>query len=154
MVEVPSAVYQVREIARRVDFLSVGTNDLTQYLLAVDRNNSRVAESYDALHPAVLRALVQVVEGGHAENKPVSVCGEMAGDPASAILLVGMEVDSLSMSVANLPRIKWVVRNFTSGRARRLLAEALSFETAAAIRANMNAVLEDAGLGGLVRAGR
>jgi len=154
MIEVPSAVYQVREIARRVDFLSVGTNDLTQYLLAVDRNNSRVAESYDALHPAVLRALVQVVEGGHAEHKPVSVCGEMAGDPASAILLVGMEVDSLSMSVANLPRIKWVVRNFTSGRAKRLLAEALSFETATAIRSNMNTVLEDAGLGGLVRAGR
>jgi phosphotransferase system enzyme I (PtsP) len=154
MIEVPSAVYQVREIARRVDFLSVGTNDLTQYLLAVDRNNSRVAESYDALHPAVLRALVQVVEGGHAEHKPVSVCGEMAGDPASAILLVGMEVDSLSMSVANLPRIKWVVRNFTSGRARRLLAEALSFETASMIRSNLNSVLEEAGLGGLVRAGR
>ncbi|WP_455206236.1 phosphoenolpyruvate--protein phosphotransferase [Kaarinaea lacus] len=154
MIEVPSAVYQVREIARRVDFLSVGTNDLTQYLLAVDRNNSRVAESYDALHPAVLRALVQVVEGGHAENRPVSVCGEMAGDPASAILLVGMEVDSLSMSVANLPRIKWVVRNFTFGRAKRLLGEALSYETATAIRSNLNSILEEAGLGGLVRAGR
>jgi phosphotransferase system enzyme I (PtsP) len=154
MIEVPSAVFQVREIARRVDFLSVGTNDLTQYLLAVDRNNSRVAESYDALHPAVLRALVQVVQGGHAEHRPVSVCGEMAGDPASAILLVGMEVDSLSMSVANLPRIKWVVRNFTSGRAKRLLAEALSYESAVTIRSNLNAVLEDAGLGGLVRAGR
>ena len=154
MIEVPSAVYQVREIARRVDFLSVGTNDLTQYLLAVDRNNSRVAESYDALHPAVLRALIQVVEGSHAENVPVSVCGEMAGDPASAILLMGMAVDSLSMSVANLPRIKWVVRNFTSGRAKRLLSEALSYETADIIRANLNAVLEEAGLGGLVRAGR
>ncbi|HEY5602132.1 MAG TPA: phosphoenolpyruvate--protein phosphotransferase [Gammaproteobacteria bacterium] len=154
MIEVPSAVYLVREIARRVDFLSVGTNDLTQYLLAVDRNNSRVAESYDALHPAVLRALVQVVEGGHAEHKPVSVCGEMAGDPASAILLVGMEVDSLSMSVANLPRIKWVVRNFTFGRARRLLTEALAQESAATIRSNLNTVLEEAGLGGLVRGGR
>jgi phosphotransferase system, enzyme I, PtsP len=154
MIEVPSAVYQVREIARRVEFLSVGTNDLTQYLLAVDRNNPRVAESYDALHPAVLRALMQVIEGSHAENVPVSVCGEMAGDPASAILLMGMRVDSLSMSVANLPRIKWVVRNFTSGRAKRLLSEALSYETADAIRANLNAVLEEAGLGGLVRAGR
>jgi phosphotransferase system enzyme I (PtsP) len=154
MIEVPSAVYQVREIARRVDFLSVGTNDLTQYLLAVDRNNSRVAESYDALHPAVLRALVQIVEGSHAENKPVSVCGEMAGDPASAILLVGMGIDSLSMSVANLPRIKWVVRNFTSGRAKRILAEALVCESAQTIRSNMNVILEEAGLGGLVRAGR
>ena len=154
MIEVPSAVYQVREIARRVDFLSVGTNDLTQYLLAVDRNNSRVAESYDALHPAVLRALVQVVEGAHVEHKPVSVCGEMAGDPASAILLMGMGVDSLSMSVANLPRIKWVVRNFTSARAKRLLNESLRKETASVIRSNMNIILEEAGLGGLVRAGR
>jgi len=154
MIEVPSAVYQVREIARRVEFLSVGTNDLTQYLLAVDRNNSRVAESYDALHPSVLRALVQIVEGAHQENRPVSVCGEMAGDPASAILLIGMGVDSLSMSVANLPRIKWVVRNFTSGRARRLLKEALTFETAQRIRDNLNVILEEAGLGGLVRAGR
>ena len=154
MIEVPSAVYLVREFARRVDFLSVGTNDLTQYLLAVDRNNSRVAESYDALHPAVLRALAQVVAGAHAENKPVSVCGEMAGDPASAILLVGMGVDSLSMSVANLPRIKWVVRNFTSGRTKRLLAEVLEYESTAAIREYLNAILEEAGLGGLVRAGR
>ncbi|MGD8558573.1 MAG: phosphoenolpyruvate--protein phosphotransferase [Gammaproteobacteria bacterium] len=154
MIEVPSAVYQVREFARRVDFLSVGTNDLTQYLLAIDRNNPRVAESYDALHPAVLRAIIQVVEGAHAENKPVSVCGEMAGDPAAAILLVGMGVDSLSMSVANLPRIKWVVRNFTSGRTRRLLAEVIRYETTSAIRSYLNSVLEEAGLGGLVRAGR
>jgi phosphotransferase system enzyme I (PtsP) len=154
MIEVPSAVYQVREFARRVDFLSVGTNDLTQYLLAIDRNNSRVAESYDALHPAVLRAIVQVVEGAHAEKKPVSVCGEMAGDPASAILLVGMGVDSLSMSVANLPRIKWVVRNFTSGRTKRLLAEVLNYESSTQIREYLNGVLEEAGLGGLVRAGR
>jgi len=154
MIEVPSAVYQVREISRRVDFISIGTNDLTQYLLAVDRNNSRVAESYDALHPSVLRALVQIVEGAHMENRPVSVCGEMAGDPASAILLIGMGVDSLSMSVANLPRIKWVVRNFTSGRAKRLLNQALAFETAQRIRDNLNVILEDAGLGGLVRAGR
>ena len=154
MIEVPSAVYQVKEIARRVDFLSVGTNDLTQYLLAVDRNNPRVAESYDALHPAVIKALIQIVEGSHAENKRVSVCGEMAGDPAAAILLVGMGVDSLSMSVANLPRIKWVVRNFTSGRARRLLKEALEYENAMMIRDKMNNVLEQAGLGGLIRAGR
>jgi phosphotransferase system enzyme I (PtsP) len=154
MVEVPSIVFQVEEIARRVDFLSVGTNDLTQYLLAVDRNNSRVAELYDSLHPAVLRALIQVVKGAHAQNIPVSVCGEMAGDPAAAILLVGMGYDSLSMSMANLPRIKWVVRNFTTSRARRLLSEALEFEQAFQVREHMNNVLETAGLGGLVRAGR
>lgn len=154
MIEVPSAVYQVRELARRVDFLSVGTNDLTQYLLAVDRNNSRVAELYDSLHPAVLRALVQVVEGARAENTPVSVCGEMAGDPAAAVLLLGMGFNILSMSAANLPRIKWVIRSFTYRQARALLQEALGFEHASMVRNYMHKALEDAGLGGLVRAGK
>ena len=154
MIEVPSAVYQVEEIAIRMDFLSVGTNDLTQYLLAVDRNNSRVADLYDSLHPAVLRALIQIVKGAHRQNKPVSICGEMAGDPAAAILLVGMGYDSLSMSVANLPRIKWVIRNFTTSRARRLLSEAVEFEQASQIRDFLNHNLEISGLGGLVRPGR
>ena len=154
MIEVPSAVYQVREIARRVDFLSVGTNDLTQYLLAVDRNNSRVAGLYDSLHPAVLRALQQIVDGAKAEKKPVSVCGEMAGDPAAAIILLGMGIDNLSMSAANLPRVKWVIRTLTRRRARSLLKEALKFEYAHAVRNYLNSALEDAGLGGLVRAGR
>ena len=154
MIEVPSAVYQVRELARRVNFLSVGTNDLTQYLLAVDRNNARVAELYDGLHPAVIRALQQVIDGAHAEKTPVSVCGELAGDPAAVILLLGMGVDSLSMSAANLPRVKWVIRTFTQRRARQLLKEALTFEYARAVRNYLNGALEDAGLGGLVRAGR
>ena len=154
MIEVPAAVYQVREIARRVNFLSVGTNDLTQYLLAVDRNNARVAGLYDSLHPAVLRSLVQIVEGAKAEKTPVSVCGEMAGDPAAAILLLGMGIDNLSMSAANLPRVKWVIRSFTRRRARSLLKEALTLEYAHAVRNFLNMALEDAGLGGLVRAGR
>ena len=154
MIEVPSAVFQVREIARRVGFLSVGTNDLVQYLLAVDRNNSRVAELYESLHPAVLRALVTVVEGAHAENRPVSICGEMAGDPAAVILLLGMGFDGLSMSLANLPRIKWVIRNISLARAKRTLIEIMKFEHAGVIRNHLNDILEDAGLGGLVRAGR
>ncbi|WP_455198293.1 phosphoenolpyruvate--protein phosphotransferase [Kaarinaea lacus] len=154
MIEVPSAVYQVREIARRVNFLSVGTNDLTQYLLAVDRNNARVAGLYDSLHPAVIRALQQIVEGAKAEKTPVSVCGEMAGDPAAAVILLGMGIDNLSMSAANLPRVKWVIRTFTRRRARSLLKEALKFEYAQAVRNYLNTALEDVGLGGLVRAGR
>lgn len=154
MIEVPSAVYQVRELARRVNFLSVGTNDLTQYILAVDRNNARVAGLYDSLHPAVLRALQQIVDGARLEKTPVSVCGEMAGDPAAVILLLGMGIDNLSMSVANLPRVKWVIRSFTRRRARTLLKEALTFEYAHAVRNYLNTALEDAGLGGLVRAGR
>ncbi len=153
MVEVPSAVYQTEALARRVDFLSVGTNDLTQYLLAVDRNNARVANLYDSLHPAVLRALMQVVDGAHRQGKPVSVCGEMAGDPAAALLLLGMGIDSLSMSAASLPRIKWVIRNISRAQAREMLESALTLEDPASIRACLNAHLEEAGLGGLVRGG-
>lgn len=153
MIEVPSAVYQTEVIAKRVDFLSVGTNDLTQYLLAVDRNNDRVAKLYDGLHIAVLRALMQVVEGAHRHGKPVSVCGELAGDPAAVLLLLGMGIDSLSMSTASLPRIKWVIRSVTQASARRLLVQALELENPAAIRALLNDALEAAGLGGLTRAG-
>ncbi len=154
MVEVPSAVYQAEALAARVDFLSIGSNDLTQYLLAVDRNNARVAELFDSLHPAVLRALLQVVESAHRHRREVSVCGEMAGDPAAAILLLGMGIDSLSMTVSGLPRIKWVIRSFTRKKAARLLQEVLEMEDVQQIRQHMAQALEQAGLGGLIRAGR
>jgi phosphotransferase system enzyme I (PtsP) len=154
MVEVPSLVYQAEEVARRVDFLSIGSNDLTQYLLAVDRNNPRVASLYDSLHPAVLRAMMQVLEGGHRQQRPVSVCGEIAGDPTAAVLLLGMGMDSLSMSSANLPRIKWVIRTISKVQAQRLLQEVLALDDTTAIRRHVNAALEEAGLGGLLRAGR
>ena len=153
MIEVPSAVYQAGNLARRVDFLSIGTNDLTQYLLAVDRNNARVASLYDSLHPAVIRAILQVVESARTHGKPVSVCGEMAGDPVAALLLLAMGIDSLSMSVSSLPRVKWVIRNITRDRARQILSEVLLLEDAAGIRKYLNETFEDAGMGGLVRAG-
>ncbi len=153
MIEVPSAVYQAGSLARRVDFLSIGTNDLTQYLLAVDRNNARVASLYDSLHPAVIRAILQVVESARVHNKPVSVCGEMAGDPVAALLLLAMGIDSLSMSVSSLSRVKWVIRNITRERARQILSEILVIEDAAGIRNYLNQTFEDAGMGGLVRAG-
>jgi len=154
MIEVPSAVYQAGSLARRVDYLSIGTNDLTQYLLAVDRNNARVAALYDSLHPAVIRAMMQVVESARVYDKPVSVCGEMAGDPAAAILLVGMGIESLSMSVASLPRIKWVIRNLSRERATEILSVVLIMEDVHSIRAYLHEQLEQAGLGGLVRAGK
>lgn len=154
MVEVPSAVYQARGLAKRVDFLSVGSNDLTQYLLAVDRNNARVAGLFDSMHPAVLRALLQVVEAGHQEGKHVSICGEMAGDPSAVPLLVAMGFDSLSMSASSLGRIKWVIQKFTMKKACKLLQEVLSMESAVMIRCHMELVLEKLGLGGLVRAGK
>ena len=120
MVEVPSAVYQARALARRVDFLSVGSNDLTQYLLAVDRNNSRVSDLYHAFHPAVLHALMQVAEGAHAEGKQVSICGELAGNPLSAVLLLAMGYDVLSMNATSLPRVKRAVRAVTAKDAAKL----------------------------------
>lgn len=154
MVEVPSAVYQAREFAKRVDFLSVGSNDLIQYLLAVDRNNARVANLYDCLHPAVLRALIQVVEGAHQEGKHVSICGEMAGDPVAVILLLAMGFDVLSMSATRLPRMKWVIRKFSMTKAIRLLEEVLAMDDPIEIRCHLELALEEAGLGGLIRAGK
>ena len=153
MIEVPSAVYQIDALSKRVDFFSIGTNDLTQYLLAVDRNNSRVASLYQSLHPAVLRAIRDVINAAHKLGKPVSVCGEMAGDPAAALALLGLGVNSLSMSVSNLPRVKWVIRSFNYAEARELVLTALELEDPRAIREMYNGVLEQSGLGGLVRAG-
>jgi phosphotransferase system enzyme I (PtsP) len=153
MIEVPSAVYQVGALAKRVDFFSIGTNDLTQYLLAVDRNNARVASLYESLHPAVLRAIRQVIDEARQLGKPVSVCGEMAGDPASVLALLGLGVDSLSMNASNFSRVKWVIRSFSRDQARDLLEQVWLLEDPRAIRELYNGVLEQGGLGGLVRAG-
>ncbi|MBK9131683.1 MAG: phosphoenolpyruvate--protein phosphotransferase [Gammaproteobacteria bacterium] len=154
MIEVPSAIYQIDTLAPRVDFLSIGTNDLTQYMLAVDRNNTRVASLYDSLHPAVLRAMMQVVVTAQRCGRAVGVCGEMAGDPASALLLLGMGVSNLSASVTSLPRVKWVIHNFSIGRARDILDEVLAMEDTRSIRRHLDGLLQQAGLGSLVRAGR
>lgn len=154
MIEVPSAVYLVEELSRRVDFVSVGTNDLTQYLLAVDRNNSRVAELYDDLHPAVLRALEQVIRGARVFNRPVGVCGELAGNPMATVLLMGLGVDSLSMSAGSLMKVKWVVRSFSVSRARQLVHAAMRMEDAQQVRRFMEGALDEMGLGGLFRPGR
>jgi len=156
MIEVPSAVYQAPLIAKRIDFMSVGTNDLVQYLLAVDRNNPSVASLYDCLHPAVIMAVQQVIDSGSIHHIPVSICGEMAGDPAAVILLLGMGISmgSLSMSVVALPRIKWVIRNISYVRARDLLEQARRMEDPKSIRAMLNNELETVGLGGLLRPGK
>ncbi len=151
MVEVPAVVYQTRAFAQRVDFMSVGTNDLTQYLLAVDRNNRQVASLYNSFHPAVLHALMQVVEQAHEEGKPVSVCGEMAGDPASALMLLAMGVDSLSMNASNLLKVKAAIRKVKITFARKLLSEIMAMDNAEVITAYVDLQLEKAGLGELLR---
>src|SRR5690606_26397652 len=151
MVEVPAAVYQARELARRVSFLSVGSNDLTQYLLAVDRNNARVADLYHAYHPAVLKALRKVVDDGHAEGRPVSICGELAGDPAAAMLLVGMGYDILSMNANNLPKVKAVLRAIPLERAGEVLGRAMSLEKASLVREMLVEAIDELGLTRLLR---
>lgn len=150
MIEVPAAVYQARALAERVDFFSVGTNDLTQYLLAVDRNNHQVSKLYSACHPAVLHALVHVVEQAHQENVPVAVCGEMAGDPALALLLLAMGVDSLSMNAVNLPRVKAAIRRIDMDFAKRLLADVLSMDNGKVVAAYIEMTLAKAGMSDLL----
>lgn len=154
MVEVPSAVYLAEALATKVNFLSIGTNDLVQYLLAVDRNNPRVAELYSDTHPAVLSAIDAIVSGGRRAGRPVSVCGEMASDPVTALLLIGAGVDSLSVSVAALPRVKWVIRSFTRERAGELFQAAREIIDPPAVRNLVTTALIDAGLGALVRGGK
>ena len=143
MIEVPASVYLAEILIRRVDFLSIGTNDLTQYMLAVDRNNAQVVTPYDGLHPAVLNAIRQVIEAAHRQGKPVSVCGEMAGDPAGALLLLGMGTDALSMSPALLAEVKLAIRCFTRERANLLAETALRMDDGFSIHRLMNGALEE-----------
>ncbi|MAK44462.1 MAG: phosphoenolpyruvate--protein phosphotransferase [Spongiibacter sp.] len=146
MVEVPAAVYQARQLARRVDFLSVGSNDLTQYLLAVDRNNTRVADLYHAYHPAVLGSLLNVVDAAHAEGKPVGICGELAGDPGAVLLLTAMGYDMLSMNDNSLLRVKAVVRASTMSDLKNLLTTAMAADTADEVRALLRSALAESGM--------
>ncbi|HJO11231.1 MAG TPA: phosphoenolpyruvate--protein phosphotransferase, partial [Gammaproteobacteria bacterium] len=154
MIELPAAVYQTRALAKLVDFISVGSNDLTQYLLAVDRNNPRVASLYSAFHPAVLIALQQVVSQAQLESKPVSICGEMAGDPGAAVLLVAMGFDVLSMNAAALLKVKSVIRSVTLKAAQDLLDQVMNMDDAQMIRSAVDLALYNAGVDRLLRSSR
>ncbi len=151
MLEVPAAVIQVADMAQLVDFVSVGSNDLTQYILAVDRNNPRVADIYSAYHPAVLRTMNHIVKDVHAVGRKVSVCGEMAGDPGTAMLLMAMGYDTLSMSSSNLLRIKKLACTMSMQRAKALLERVLMVDSAAVIRSLVEYELEEAGLISLIK---
>jgi len=126
MIEIPSAAVAADLLAGKCDFFSIGTNDLIQYLLAIDRGNNRIAHLYDPSHPAVVRILKQIVDAGHSRKIKVSVCGEMAGDPVYVPLLLGLGVDELSMTPPLLPAVKYLVRAMTMSDARNLAAEALA----------------------------
>jgi phosphotransferase system enzyme I (PtsI) len=126
MIEIPSAAIAGDLLAEKCDFFSIGTNDLIQYLLAIDRGNNRIAHLYDPSHPAVIRVLKQIVDMGHARKLKVSVCGEMAGDPVYVPLLLGLGVDELSMTPPLLPAVKFLVRAMKLADARQLAQDALA----------------------------
>jgi phosphoenolpyruvate-protein kinase (PTS system EI component) len=134
MVEVPAAVQLAERFLREVDFLSIGTNDLIQYILAVDRSNRKVANLYEPLHPAVLSALNKTIEAGKREGKRVGMCGEMAGDPVSALVLLGMGLEEFSMGSLYIPVIKKAIRSVSYQTAKAAAAMVLEMDSIGEIK--------------------
>ncbi|WED26156.1 phosphoenolpyruvate--protein phosphotransferase [Vibrio sp. DW001] len=154
MVEVPSMIYLLPMVADKVDFVSVGSNDLTQYLLAVDRNNSRVSDIYESIHPAVIMALKQILDTCNQYNIPVSLCGELAGDPVGALLLVGLGYRSLSMNTSNVARVKYLLRQTSAAELKSFSDKALTKRYSKDTYTMMLKYLENKNLAGFTRAGK
>jgi phosphoenolpyruvate-protein phosphotransferase len=143
MIEVPSAAIMAEQFAREVDFFSIGTNDLTQYVLAMDRNHPGVGRQADALNPAVLQLMASTVRAAHKHGKWVGVCGGLASDPLAVPVLVGIGVDELSVSVPSIPEIKALVRKFTKGECEQLAEEVLGLSTATEVRARLTRAIKE-----------
>jgi phosphotransferase system enzyme I (PtsP) len=154
MIEVPSMLYLLPFMAQKVDFVSVGTNDLTQYLLAVDRNNAQVADIYETLHPSVLAAMKHIFETCRSYHLPVCICGELAGDPIGALLLVGLGYDTLSMNTSNVAKVKYLLRQTSQQELKLLADKALMQPYGETIYNQMRDYFEDKGLAGFIRAGK
>ncbi|EMO4501540.1 phosphoenolpyruvate--protein phosphotransferase [Klebsiella oxytoca] len=154
MLEVPSMVFMLPQLANRVDFISVGTNDLTQYILAVDRNNTRVASMYDSLHPGLLRALAMIARDAERFGIDLRLCGEMAGDPMCVTILIGMGYRHLSMNGRSVARVKYLLRRIDINEAQELSQRSLEAQMTAEVRHQVAAFMERRGLGGLIRGGR
>jgi phosphotransferase system enzyme I (PtsI) len=135
MIEVPSAALTVDLLAEEADFFSIGTNDLIQYCLAVDRADGRVAGLFDPLHPAILRVIRQVIRLARPRGRQVALCGEMAADPAALVLLLGLGVTEFSMNPAAIPEAREVVRQVSMAAARRVAARAVGLPTSRDIAA-------------------
>ncbi|HEY8488409.1 MAG TPA: putative PEP-binding protein, partial [Thermaerobacter sp.] len=146
MVETPAAALSARVLAAEVDFFSIGTNDLTQYTLAVDRTSQRVAALYDPLHPAVLRLILEVGRAAEAAGIWAGVCGELGGDPLAAPFLVGAGLHELSMHPRALPEVKRVIRGLRYEEARALADELVTLAGGSEVRRLLRAFLEEAGL--------
>jgi phosphotransferase system enzyme I (PtsI) len=142
MIEIPSAALTAEMIAQEVKFFSIGSNDLIQYTMAIDRVNEKVANLYEPTHPAILRLIRGCVEAAHNNGIWVGICGEMAGDPLYAPLLVGMGLDELSVSAASLPRVKEVIRRMKLAEAQELAAATLHANSSSDILAMLNALLQ------------
>jgi phosphotransferase system, enzyme I, PtsP len=150
MVEVPSAVWLAPRLAREVDFFSIGTNDLIQYLLAADRNNPKVAHLYEALHPAVISAISEIVNVARGTDKEVCICGEMASDPLATLLLIGMGLDELSLSPLFIPVVRKIVREVDYQTARLVARETLQMASVQEIKGYLVERYRDLGLINLV----
>ncbi len=129
MIEVPSAAFTSDILARRVDFVSIGTNDLIQYTIAVDRENERIAYLYEPFHPAVLRLIKLIVDNCHEKGIPVGMCGEMAGDLNAAVILIGLGLDELSMSPIVIPEIKKIIRSITIAEAEEVVGTIMAMKS-------------------------
>ena len=134
MIEVPAAAVIADQLAQEVDYFSIGTNDLIQYSLAIDRSNERVTYLYEPLHPAVLRLIKSIVDKAHEAGIRVAMCGEMAGDPLCCLILLGMKLDELSMNHLAIPRIKRIVQQSTCAESCELLQKAMSFNNVNDVR--------------------
>ena len=154
MIEVPSAIFIIDQLAPLVDFLSIGTNDLTQYLLAVDRNNSRVADLFDSYHPAVLQAMRLILEQSKKNNIEVSICGELAGDPIGLLMLLGLGYRKLSMNAFNINKVKYLLNKVTIPELEACTKVALNGHDGVFIKQTYIDYLDEKGLGGFVRAGK
>lgn len=150
MVETPAAVAMAPELAKECDFFSIGTNDLTQYIMAVDRTNARVAYLHRPSHPAVLRAIKQTIDAAHEAGIWVGLCGEMGGTPSLAVLLMGMGIDEISTNAATVPLVKKAIRSFPFAKARMWAEEALAFSTADEVE-NFLRVKAQRGLRGILQ---
>jgi phosphotransferase system enzyme I (PtsI) len=143
MIEVPSAAMTADLLAKETDFFSIGTNDLIQYSLAVDRTNEKVAYLYEPAHPAVLRMIKNIIEAAHSNNIRVGMCGEMASDPVFALILLGFGLDEFSMPSLAIPQMKYLIRSFSAADARNIAHEALSLSTAKEVEAFVQDKIKD-----------
>lgn len=142
MIEIPAAAMMADQLAKEVDFFSIGTNDLCQYTLAVDRMNEKIADLYDPLHPAVLRLIKKVIDDGHKEGIMVGVCGEMASGVENALILLGLGLDEFSMSAVAIPYVKELVRSISYAKAQEIVSNCMQMETGPQIKEYIEAQIK------------